>query len=144
MLGYRALLPPPLSGGVHLYRGPEVCRLAGVTYRQLDYWDRSGLAGPTYPARGSGMPRVYTCRDLLVLRILGATRHRGIALRYALDVAAALADHADTLDDGAVLVIDDAGARVVPPGDPPGAGIAILIPLDPYRPACCYGREAVA
>src|ERR1035437_6519873 len=29
------------------YRGPTACRAAGITYRQLDYWARTGLAEPS-------------------------------------------------------------------------------------------------
>ena len=37
------------------YRGPIACRVAGITYRQLDYWARTGLVEPTVRgARGSG------------------------------------------------------------------------------------------
>ncbi len=25
------------------YRGPTACAVAGITYRQLDYWARTGL-----------------------------------------------------------------------------------------------------
>src|SRR3989337_2288081 len=29
------------------YRGPTACNAAGITYRQLDYWARTGLVEPT-------------------------------------------------------------------------------------------------
>ena len=29
------------------YRGPTACNAAGITYRQLDYWARTGLIEPT-------------------------------------------------------------------------------------------------
>jgi hypothetical protein len=29
------------------YRGPTACAAAGITYRQLDYWARTGLVEPT-------------------------------------------------------------------------------------------------
>jgi hypothetical protein len=29
------------------YRGPVACAAAGITYRQLDYWARTGLVEPT-------------------------------------------------------------------------------------------------
>ena len=50
------------------YRGPIACRAAGITYRQLDYWDRTGLISPTVrTAHGSGSQRLYSFRDILVL-----------------------------------------------------------------------------
>ena len=51
------------------YRGPTACAAAGITYRQLDYWARTGLVEPGIrPAAGSGTQRLYSFRDVLVLR----------------------------------------------------------------------------
>ena len=53
------------------YRGPTACRAAGITYRQLDYWARTGLVQPTVrPATGSGTQRLYSFRDVLVLKVV--------------------------------------------------------------------------
>src|SRR5699024_5829520 len=42
------------------YRGPIVCKAAGITYRQLDYWARTGLVEPAVRnANGSGSQRLY-------------------------------------------------------------------------------------
>ena len=50
------------------YRGPTACNAAGITYRQLDYWARTGLVEPSVrPAGGSGTQRLYGFRDILVL-----------------------------------------------------------------------------
>lgn len=38
----------------------EVCRRAGITYRQLDYWCRTGVVEPLIDARGSGSQRRFT------------------------------------------------------------------------------------
>jgi len=47
------------------YRGPTACAAAGITYRQLDYWARTGLVQPTVrPAAGSGSQRLYGFRDI--------------------------------------------------------------------------------
>ena len=32
------------------YRAPQVCKLVGITYRQLDYWARTNLIKPVAPA----------------------------------------------------------------------------------------------
>ena len=51
------------------YRGPTACAAAGITYRQLDYWARTGLVAPSVrTATGSGTQRLYSFRDILVLR----------------------------------------------------------------------------
>ena len=48
------------------YRGPTACRAAGITYRQLDYWARTGLVEPTVRgAAGSGTQRLYAFSDIL-------------------------------------------------------------------------------
>ncbi len=53
------------------YRGPTACAAAGITYRQLDYWARTGLVEPSVrPAHGSGTQRLYSFRDVVVLKIV--------------------------------------------------------------------------
>ena len=42
----------------------EVCRLAGITYRQLDYWCRTRRVVPAIEARGSGSARRFTKRQV--------------------------------------------------------------------------------
>src|SRR6201992_2397821 len=52
------------------YRGPTACAAAGITYRQLDYWARTGLVEPSVQAaHGSGSQRLYGFRDILVLEV---------------------------------------------------------------------------
>ena len=53
------------------YRGPAACKAAGITYRQLDYWARTGLVEPSVRgAAGSGSQRLYGFRDILVLKVV--------------------------------------------------------------------------
>ena len=53
------------------YRGPQVCKIVGITYRQLDYWARTDLVRPSVmDAAGSGTPRLYSFRDLLELKVI--------------------------------------------------------------------------
>src|SRR5690625_5427950 len=59
---------PHLSADIG-YRGPTACSAAGITYRQLDYWARTGLVQPSVrSAAGSGSQRLYSFRDILVLK----------------------------------------------------------------------------
>ena len=52
------------------YRGPVACAAVGITYRQLDYWARTGLLQPSVrAARGSGSQRLYSFQDILVLKL---------------------------------------------------------------------------
>ncbi len=70
------------SAAVHLgYRGPIACAAAGITYRQLDYWARTSLVEPSIrPASGSGTQRLYSFRDILVLRIVKRLIDTGVSL----------------------------------------------------------------
>jgi len=53
------------------FRGPQVCRFVGITYRQLDYWARQGLVRPSIAdARGSGTQRSYSFNDLVRLKVI--------------------------------------------------------------------------
>ncbi len=63
------------------YRGPTACAAAGITYRQLDYWARTGLVEPSVrAARGSGSMRLYSFRDILVLKVVKRLLDTGISL----------------------------------------------------------------
>ncbi len=63
------------------YRSPQVCKVVGITYRQLDYWDRSGLLGPSLQeASGSGSQRLYTFRDVVTLRVVKRLKDAGTSL----------------------------------------------------------------
>ena len=72
------------------YRGPTACSAAGITYRQLDYWARTGLVVPSVRvAAGSGTQRLYGFRDILVLKVVKRLLDTGVSLqqiRGAIDV----------------------------------------------------------
>ncbi len=64
------------------YRGPTACSAAGITYRQLDYWARTGLVEPSVrAAHGSGSQRLYSFRDILVLKVVKRLLDTGISLQ---------------------------------------------------------------
>ncbi|GAA4126591.1 MerR family transcriptional regulator [Nocardioides fonticola] len=64
------------------YRGPTACNAAGITYRQLDYWARTGLVEPTVRgASGSGSQRLYSFRDILILKVIKRLLDAGISLQ---------------------------------------------------------------
>ncbi|MFD5000313.1 MerR family transcriptional regulator [Streptomyces buecherae] len=64
------------------YRGPTACAAAGITYRQLDYWARTGLVEPSVrPAHGSGNQRLYSFRDVVVLKIVKRLLDTGVSLQ---------------------------------------------------------------
>ena len=64
------------------FRGPVACTAAGISYRQLDYWARTGLVEPSVrSARGSGSQRLYGFRDILVLKVVKRLLDTGISLQ---------------------------------------------------------------
>jgi DNA-binding transcriptional MerR regulator len=64
------------------YRGPTASKAAGITYRQLDYWARTGLVVPTLRgAEGSGTQRLYSFRDVLVLKVVKRLLDTGVSLQ---------------------------------------------------------------
>jgi DNA-binding transcriptional MerR regulator len=66
------------------YRGPQVCKVVGITYRQLDYWARTGLVRPSVmDANGSGTQRLYSFRDLIELKVIKQMLDAGISLQSA-------------------------------------------------------------
>jgi len=66
------------------FRGPQVCKVVGITYRQLDYWARTGLLCPSISeAKGSGTQRLYSYRDLLELKVIKRLLDAGISLHSA-------------------------------------------------------------
>ena len=75
--------PSAPSDGVTLgYRGPTACSAAGITYRQLDYWARTELVVPTVrSASGSGSQRLYSFKDILVLKVVKRLLDAGVSLQ---------------------------------------------------------------
>jgi DNA-binding transcriptional MerR regulator len=66
------------------FRGPQVCKIAGITYRQLDYWARTDLLRPSITeARGSGTQRRYSYTDLLELKVIKQLLDAGVSLQSA-------------------------------------------------------------
>jgi len=64
------------------FRGPTACNAAGITYRQLDYWARTGLVEPTVrSATGSGTQRLYSFRDVLLLKVIKRLLDVGVSLQ---------------------------------------------------------------
>jgi DNA-binding transcriptional MerR regulator len=89
------------------YRGPQVCSIVGITYRQLDYWARTGLLHPSISvARGSGSQRRYSYTDLVQLKVIKRLLDAGVSLQAARRAIECLRSGGDDLTT-ANLVIDD-------------------------------------
>lgn len=64
------------------FRGPQVCKIVGITYRQLDYWARTKLVEPSVrPAQGSGSQRLYSFADLVDLKLIKNLLETGVSLQ---------------------------------------------------------------
>ncbi|MCW2777388.1 MAG: MerR family transcriptional regulator [Frankiales bacterium] len=89
------------------YRGPTACAAAGITYRQLDYWARTGLVEPSVrEAAGSGTQRLYSFRDILVLKIVKKLLDAGVSLQNIRTAIATLRDRG-VADLGEITLMSD-------------------------------------
>lgn len=65
------------------FRGPQVCRLTGLSYRRLDYWDRIGLVRPSVTsAAGSGSVRLYSADDIVLVKCILDLLGKGFSLLF--------------------------------------------------------------
>jgi len=95
------------------YRGPQVCKIVGISYRQLDHWDRTGLKSPSLEqAKGSGTQRVYSYQDVVELRIIKQLLDGGVTLQRARKAIDFLRESGDDLAS-ASLVLGPAGSVLV-------------------------------
>lgn len=91
----------------YAYPGPLAATVAGITYRQLDYWDRTGFVCPSVaPAEGSGSRRYYSARDVLNLAVTKRLITLGVALNQIRDTIGRLRTIPDTDLSTAVIVSD--------------------------------------
>ncbi|HEY3010920.1 MAG TPA: MerR family transcriptional regulator [Micromonosporaceae bacterium] len=74
--------PPSPDGDAVGYRGVTACHAVGISYRQLDYWARTSLVVPgVRDASGSGTQRLYSFRDLVVLKVVKRLLDAGVSLQ---------------------------------------------------------------
>lgn len=97
-----------------VFRAPQAARLAGITYRQLDYWARTGMARPSVTeAQGCGSVRRYSYRDVFDLYLIARLANQGVSIqrcRDILDVVRAAADPYSKI----LVVFAEGEARLVP------------------------------
>lgn len=118
------------------YRGPQACAIVGITYRQLDYWARTGLVRPSIrDARGSGSQRLYAFRDLLELKVVKRLLDAGLSLRSARRALECLREGLGGDLSSATIVLDGAGSVLARTGDEVvdllrgGQGVLNVLPL---------------
>jgi DNA-binding transcriptional MerR regulator len=93
------------------FGGPMVCRLTGVTYRQLDYWARTELVTPSItPAQGSGSKREYSYSDVLEVKVIKSLLTSGVSLARARQAVECLRNSLGADLASSSLVMSDAGS----------------------------------
>jgi DNA-binding transcriptional MerR regulator len=127
------LEPTPRELG---FRGPQVCSIVGITYRQLDYWARTDLVRPSIAdAKGSGTQRTYSFQDLVRLKVVKSLLDAGVKLQTARQAIDYLRE--DLGDDwaNANLVLDGTNSVLVRTDDMlidavrKGQGVLNIVPL---------------
>lgn len=64
------------------YNAKTACKLAGITYRQLDYWDKTHFIKPSVSeAEGYGSVRLYSFTDLVQLKVAKTLKDQGVSLQ---------------------------------------------------------------
>ena len=117
------------------FSGSQAAQIAGITYRQLDYWARTNLIRPSLSdAKGSGSRRSYEYRDLLELKVIKQLLDAGIKLESVREVFNYLRSHVDT-DIAAAHIVISGKAVVLCQGDQlvdvvrNGQGVLNVLPL---------------
>lgn len=88
----------------------DVAAIARISYRQLDYWIRTGVVPkPLSPATGKGSERRFGFLDIVRVRIVAELRRDGVSLqgiRQALEILEQEWEVHDPLECGRLLAID--------------------------------------
>lgn len=95
------------AAGEEGLRGPLVCKAVGITYRQLDYWARTGLVRPSVrDASGSGSQRLYSFADVVQLRVVKRLIDTGVSLPKVRKAIEYVRDHLNVSLEDVILVSD--------------------------------------
>jgi|GEM_PF-39139 len=90
------------------FRGPQVCKIIGITYRQLDYWARTDLLRPSvHDARGSGSQRLYSYTDLVQLKVIKRLIAAGVSPRATRKAIECLRNSGADLASAKLVIVDD-------------------------------------
>jgi len=118
------------------FRGPQVCSIVGITYRQLDYWARTDLVRPSITdSKGSATQRTYSFSDLVRLKVVKSLLDAGVKLQTARKAIDYLRE--DLGDDWATanLVLDGTNSVLARTDDAlidlvrRGQGVLNIVPL---------------
>ncbi len=127
-----------MSSPVTSFRGPQVCKVIGITYRQLDYWARTNLVRPSVQdAAGSGTQREYSYTDLVELKVIKSLLDAGVSLQAARKAIEYLREHLGEELGSANLVLQCADSLLTYSGDQivdllrRGQGVLNIVALGP-------------
>lgn len=136
----RVILPGMDESG---FGASVVVRLMGVTYRQLDYWAKTGLVRSSIRgAAGKGSRRVYSFTDLVALRVVASLKGGGVSLQAIRKAVRFLKQHTQDQPPLSTVALIANGKKVLAVwGDPKtiidataGGQVVIgLIALEPIR-----------
>jgi DNA-binding transcriptional MerR regulator len=109
------------QGATEGFRGPQACAIVGISYRQLDYWARTGLVSPELrEAKGSGTQRLYSFKDLVHLRVIKNLLDAGVALpkirkaiRYITDELKTPLENVTLMSDGRSIYAATSDTEIV-------------------------------
>ncbi len=120
------------------FKGPQVCAIVGITYRQLDYWARTDLVRPSiHDAAGSGTQRRYSYRDLVELKVIKNLLDSGVSLQAARRAIEYLREHVGSDLAAAHLVLQGTSSLLAYTGDEivdllrHGQGVLNIVALGP-------------
>ncbi len=133
--------PAPSASGTPSdagFRGPQVCKMIGITYRQLDYWARTHLIRPSVAdAKGSGSQRLYSYTDLVELKVVKRLLDSGVSLQKSRRAIEYLREHLGGEVASAHLVLDGTTSILARSGEQiidllrSGQGVLNVVPLGP-------------
>ncbi len=118
------------------FSSTRTAEIAGITYRQLDYWAREDIVRPSLTkASGSGSRRLYSYGDLLELRVIKTLLDSGIKLQQVRKGLDYMRDQLGEDVTSANLVISGTSSVVVNTGEElieilqNGQGVLNVLPL---------------
>jgi DNA-binding transcriptional MerR regulator len=121
------------------YRGPQVCSIVGITYRQLDYWARTNLLRPSLAdAKGSGSQRRYSYTDLVELKVIKSLLDAGVSLSASRSAVEYLRTQGEDLANANLVLSGDSPLLVRDGGEildlvRQGQGVLNIVPLASMR-----------
>ena len=102
------------GGAISGFSTHRAAKIAGITYRQIDYWARTGLLNPSLvPATGSGSRRAYSYSDVLELKVIKRLIHAGIELKKVRVIFEYVRTELGEDISAATLVIDGPNSAIV-------------------------------